>query len=333
MAKKGLRKLGIPCPENIETVEVTDRPTMNPALPTYVLITPARNEEAFIELTLKSMVAQTVRPLKWVIVSDGSMDRTDEIVKSYTASHDWIELVRMPERKERNFGGKVFSFNAGRERVKALPYDIIGNLDADMSFERDLFAMLMRKFAENPKLGVGGAPFTEGKGTYDFRYSSVEHVSGACQLFRRECFEAIGGYQAMKGGGIDVLAVLTARMKGWQTRTFPEQVCFHHRSMGSAKNGAAMISFKLGQKDYMLGRHPLWQLFRAVYQMKHPPYLVGGLALLAGYGSYGLKRVQRMVPPEVVQFQRREQMDRLKKFLFGRFAAQDRSSKEYARSC
>lgn len=288
---------------------------MNVLLPTYVLITPARNEEAYIEVTLKSMVAQTVRPLKWVIVSDGSTDRTDEIVRQYTAGHGWIELVRMPERKERNFGGKVFSFNAGCERVKDLKYDIIGNLDADMSFDRDLFGFLMSKFAGNPKLGVAGPPFTEGKGTYDFRFSSVEHVSGACQLFRRECFEAIGGYTPMKGGGIDVLAVLTARMKGWQTRTFPEKVCFHHRSMGSAKHSAATVSLKLGQKDYMLGRHPLWQLFRSLYQMRRPPVILGGFMLFAGYLSLALKRVARPVPDEVIRFQRREQMTRLKNFV------------------
>ena len=82
-------------------------------LPTYVLITPARNESKFIELTLQSVVAQTYRPLKWVIVSDGSTDGTDEIVGKYTAEHSWIELVRMPERKERHFAGKVHAFNAG----------------------------------------------------------------------------------------------------------------------------------------------------------------------------------------------------------------------------
>jgi glycosyltransferase involved in cell wall biosynthesis len=280
----------------------------------YVLITPARNEEAFIELTLKSVVAQTLRPLKWVIVSDGSTDRTDDIVGKYAAQHDWIELVRMPVRPERNFGGKVLSFNAGRERVKGLSYDVIGNLDADLSFDADLFAMLMDKFAADPGLGVAGAPFTEGEGTYDFRFSSIEHVSGACQLFRRECFAAIGGYQPMPGGGIDVLAVLTARMKGWRTRTFPERVCFHHRVMGSAKDGAARISYRLGQKDYMLGRHPIWQLFRAFYQMRRPPVILGGLMLFAGYFSFALKRVARLVPEEVVQFQRREQKQRLRAF-------------------
>jgi glycosyltransferase involved in cell wall biosynthesis len=293
---------------------------MSPSLPSYVLITPARNEEAFIELTIKSMIAQTVKPLKWVIVSDGSTDRTDEIASRYAAQHDWIELIRTPERKERNFGGKVFSFNAGRERVKDLKYDIIGNLDADMSFEPDLYEMLLKRFVENPKLGVAGAPFTEGKGTYDFRFSSIEHVSGACQLFRRECFEEIGGYRPMKGGGIDVLAVLMSRMKGWQTRSFPERVCFHHRTMGSAKDSALRISYRLGQKDYMLGRHPLWQLFRSVYQMRRAPVIFGGLSLLAGYCSFAVKRVERMIPEDVVRFQRREQMARLKNFFFWKSA-------------
>jgi poly-beta-1,6-N-acetyl-D-glucosamine synthase len=291
-------------------------------LPIYVLITPARNEEAFIELTIKSMIAQTVRPLKWIIVSDGSTDRTDEIVKRHAADHPWMELVRMPERKERDFGGKVFSFNAGWDRVRGLSYDVLGNLDADMSFEADLFQVLLGKFAGNPKLGVAGAPFTEGRGTYDFRFSSVEHVSGACQLFRRECFDQIGGYRPMKGGGIDVVAVLSARMQGWETRSFPERVCFHHRSMGSAKDTASRVSYRLGQKDYMLGRHPLWQLFRAVYQMRRPPVVVGGVSLLLGYLSLALKRVQRTVPKDVVRFQRREQMTRLKKFLLRRSSAE-----------
>jgi len=290
---------------------------MNQDQPTYVLITPARNEEAFIELTIKSMIAQRVRPLKWVIVSDGSTDRTDDIVKQYTAQHDWVELVRMPERKERNFGGKVFSFKAGWERVKGVKYDVIGNLDADMSFEADLFEFLMGKFAQNPKLGVAGAPFTEGKGTYDFNFSSVEHVSGANQMFRRQCFEAIGGYKPMEAGGIDVLAVLTARMKGWQTQTFQEKVCFHHRSMGSATHSAATAKFMLGQKDYLLGRHPLWQLFRAVYHMRRTPVIVGGFMMLVGYFWPAIKRVERPVPDDVVKFQRREQMERLKKIFTG----------------
>ena len=150
-------------------------------LPAYVLITPARNEAKFIELTLKSMVAQTIRPLKWVIVSDGSMDGTDEIVRKYTDAHDWIELLRMPERRERNFAGKVHAFNAGRARVADLAYDVIGNLDADVSFGEGHFQHLVGKFAEHPELGVVGAPFREGSYQYDYRFTNIENVWGGCQ--------------------------------------------------------------------------------------------------------------------------------------------------------
>src|SRR5882672_171882 len=195
--------------------------TETPAGPyTYVLITPARNEARSIDLTLKSGVAQTVRPAKWVIVSDGSTDGTDEVVKRYAARHGWIELVRMPERTERHFAGKVHAFNAGYARVKQLNYDMIGSLDADITFDEDYFSFLLGKLAQNPSLGLVGTPFMEGNNRYDYRFVSIEHVSGACQLFRRACFEEIGGYVPVKGGGVDHIAVITARMKGWQTRTF-----------------------------------------------------------------------------------------------------------------
>jgi biofilm PGA synthesis N-glycosyltransferase PgaC len=289
--------------------------------PSYVLVTPARNEAKFIELTLKSVVAQTARPLKWVIVSDGSSDGTDDIVSRYAAEHPWIELLRMPERRDRHFAGKVTAFNAGWERVKHLPYQIIGSLDADISFRDDYFEFLLAKFAANPKLGVGGTPFTEGNGTYDFRFTSIEHVSGACQLFRRECFEAIGGYTPIRGGGIDLVAVVTSRMRGWQTRTFPERVCFHHRKMGSAMNGGLKLLFKSGQKDYRLGGHPVWQVFRSFYQMSNPPYILGGMLRFAGYYFSFTTRRPRDVSAEFSAFVGKEQMRRLRKFVVGKLGA------------
>ena len=113
----------------------------------YVLITPSRNEARFIEETLKSVVAQTILPLKWVIVNDGSTDATGEIVAKYAAQYSWIELVNRPVRKERHFAAKVQAFNAGMERVKDLQYDIIGNLDADVSLDPDHFEFLLSKFS------------------------------------------------------------------------------------------------------------------------------------------------------------------------------------------
>ncbi len=158
-------------------------------LPTYVVITPARNEAQFIELTIQSVVAQSVRPLKWVIVSDGSTDGTDEIVKRYAISHPWIELVCIPEHSERNFAGKVHAFNAGYARVRELDYEVIASLDGDISFEEDYFSFLLAKLAEDSSLGLVGTPFKEGSNpTYDYRFASIEHVSGACQVFSASVF-------------------------------------------------------------------------------------------------------------------------------------------------
>jgi poly-beta-1,6-N-acetyl-D-glucosamine synthase len=278
----------------------------------YVLITPARNEEEHIEETIKSVTSQTVLPERWIIVSDGSTDRTDDIVKSYLTGNNWLELVRLPERKDRQFAAKVHAFNAGYGKVKDLQYDIIGNLDADITFDEQYFEFLLDKFSGSPELGVAGTPFVEDGAHYDYRFTNIEHVSGACQLFRRECFEQIGGYIPIKGGGIDWVAVTTARMKGWETRTFTEKTCTHHRSIGTGNSNKLSSFFKYGQKDYYLGGHPLWQIFRSVYQMKRKPYIVNGLLLFLGYAWAGLKRAERPVSEELLRFNRKEQMKRLK---------------------
>lgn len=287
-------------------------------LPTYVLITPARNEAQFIELTLKSVVSQTVRPMKWVIVSDGSTDGTDDIVSRYAAEHHWIELLRMPERRERHFAGKVHAFNAGHARVKCLEYEVIGSLDGDISFDEDYFSFLVRKLVEDRSLGLVGTPFREGSNPiYDYRFVNIEHVSGACQLFRRQCFEEIGGYVPVKGGCIDHIAVLSARMKGWKTRTFPEKVCLHHREMGMAQSGILKARFTNGAKDYAIGNHPIWELCRTGYQMTKRPFVIGGLMVGFGYVWSLIRRVERPISRELMAFQRREQMTRLRRFLPG----------------
>jgi len=284
-------------------------------LPTYALITPARNEADFIELTLKSVVTQTVRPLKWVIVSDGSTDCTDEIVQKYAVDHPWIELVKMPERSERDFAGKVGAFNAGYANLADLKYDVIGNLDADISFDQEYFAFLMKKFAENSRLGVAGTPYREGSFQYDYHFTSIEHVSGQCQMFRRECFEDIGGYVPRKIGGIDLVAVTTARMKGWQTRTFVEKPYNHHRQMGTATQNALIVPYRVGRADYVLGSHPLWEFFRCIYQLTRPPTLLGGTLRLVGFYWAMVRRVRKEVSADFVRFRRKEQMRRLGKFV------------------
>lgn len=283
-----------------------------------VLITPARNEEDFIEATIKSVVAQTHRPLRWVIVSDGSTDRTDEIVKRYAAQHDWIELLRMPERRDRQFAAKANAFNAGFARVRELPYDVVGNLDADLTFDPEYFSFLLSRFELNPRLGVAGTPFVEDaanlhRHTYSHKGAQLEHVSGAVQLFRRECFAAVGGYIPIKGGAIDWIAVTTARMKGWQTRTFTEKHTFHHRKLGTGNNSAWMVFFHYGRKAYYVGGHPVWIIVRSFSQMRQKPFVIGGCLFFWGYVWSAIKRVPRVVTPELMAFHRGEQMARFRR--------------------
>jgi glycosyltransferase involved in cell wall biosynthesis len=287
------------------------------SLPSYVLITPARNEEEFIEKTLESVAHQTYLPLKWVIVNDGSTDGTASRIGPYLSKYDWIELVNLPVRRERNFAAKVHAFNAGQEKVKNLNYEIIGNLDSDVSLDPDHFEFLLNKFKEDPRLGVAGTVFREASG-YNSETDSLEgqlHVSGQCQVFRRQCFADVGGYFANKAGGIDWIAVTTARMKGWKTRSFCEKSFFHHRHLGTAERSALAAAFSYGEKDYYLGGHPVWQFFRVTYRMMKPPYIVEGLALGLGYGWAAVRRAKRPISKELMGFHRREQMRKLRAIL------------------
>ena len=278
----------------------------------YVLVTPARNEAQLIAATIQSVVAQTVLPLKWAIVSDGSTDGTDEIVRKYADLHPWIELVRMPERTERHFAGKVHAFNAGYARMAGLPYQVIASLDADITFDPEYFAFLLRKLGEDPRLGLVGTAYRDADSeVYDYRYVSEEDVSGACQVMRRECFEQVGGYVPVKGGAVDTIIVLAARMKGWKTRCFTDKMSQHHRKQGTAQRGPLQARFDEGAKDYAMGNHPLWQLFRVVYQMTKKPFVLRGVALGAGFLFATLRRRERPVPRELVAFRRREEMQRL----------------------
>jgi len=282
----------------------------------YVLITPARNEEAFLEKTIESMIHQTFPPVKWVIVDDASTDKTPEIISRYLAQHPWMEMVQMPPRRDRSFAAKVHSFNAGYQRVKDLQYEVIGNLDADITFDEDFFAFLVGRFAEDPALGVAGTIFREeGYSSETDSFEGQNHVSGQCQLFRRRCFEEIGGYIPHRAGGIDWMAVTTARMKGWKTKSFREKSFLHHRHLGTAERGilAAMVSY--GRKDYYLGGHPVWELFRVAYRIAKRPYIFAGLALGLGYCSAFLRRTPRPVSRELMAFHRHEQMFKLKTIL------------------
>lgn len=279
----------------------------------YVLITPARNEETFIEKTLESVTNQTLPPERWVIVNDGSTDGTTGKIRPYLAKYPWIQLVDLPIHRERSFAGKVFAFNAGLEAVKDVDYAVIANLDADVLFDAEYFDFLISQFKKDPKLGVAGTIFKEeGYSSDTDSFEGEAHVSGGCQMFRRECFEQIGGYKPNKAGGIDWIAVTHARMIGWHTRAFREKAYFHHRRLGTAERGRLASSFSYGEKDYYLGGHPVWEFFRVGFRMTKPPYILDGAALGFGYLWAGIRRTHRPVSDELMRFHRKEQMKKLR---------------------
>ncbi len=289
---------------------------MNKTALSYVLISPARNESAYIEKTLESMIKQTVLPVRWVIVNDGSTDETSAIVRKYLQDHSWIQLVDRPVRKERNFAAKVFAFNAGLEEIKGLTYEVIGNLDADVSFGEDHFEFLLNEFRKDQRLGVAGTVFREeGYSSETDSFEGQNHVSGQCQIFRRACFEQIGGYKPNEAGGIDWMAVTSARMMGWKTRSFRERSFFHYRAMGTAERGRLASSFSYGEKDFYLGGHPVWEMFRVAYRMTKRPYIVDGLAIGLGYVWAFVTREKRPVSRELMKFHRGEQMLKLRTIL------------------
>jgi biofilm PGA synthesis N-glycosyltransferase PgaC len=305
-------------------------PTRHSPILRLVLVTPARNEGTFLESTIRAVITQTVVPMRWIIVNDGSKDDTAAIVERYRTDYPWIELVNVPRHSGRNFAGKVHAFNLGYARLSGLNYDVIGNLDADITFDNKYLEFLLEKFTQDPLLGVAGTPFTEGEEQYDYRFTSTNHVSGACQLFKRECFEEIGGYVPIAIGGIDLVAVLTARSKGWKTKAFCDKTCVHHRKMGTAKQRRLMVAFKGGKGDYMLGTHPLWEVVRTPYQMTRQPVVLAGGLRLAGFLWAMIGGATIVVPKELAEFRRKEQMLRLRSFLRGLFKAEWSSATEAA---
>jgi len=280
----------------------------------YALITSAKNEERFVRETLDSVCAQTYLPEGWVIVDDGSTDRTADIVAQYAQRYPWIDLVRLPRRTERHFAAKAHAVKLAFKRTEALNVDVVGNLDADISFSSEYMAFLIDQFEANPKLGVAGTPFTQ-DGAYDSArdsFAGENYVAGPCQMFRYECFAEIGGYVASRNGGVDWIAVQSARMKGWTVRSFPQKRYHHCRIMGTAETSKAGAFFDYGVQAYILGTSLIWHIFRVTYRMMEKPYVICGLALLAGYIYAAMKRLDRPVSTELIRFHRDEQMARLR---------------------
>jgi glycosyltransferase involved in cell wall biosynthesis len=278
----------------------------------YVLVTPARNEAEYIEKTIQSVISQTVPPKQWVIVSDGSTDGTDDIVKRYSKKFDYIELLRLESRPTRNFGAKVKAINAGYSRIEHLEFEYFGNLDADITFDADYYETIMDRFEQYPQLGIAGGMVVDliGKGRKGIFHG--DSVGCAVHFFRRQCYEGIGGYLPLQFGGEDTIAETMAKMHNWQVRSFSEIVVCHLRPRGAGMWNIFQISFFRGVADYFMGYHPMFFILKSMSRFRQKPVFISTFLMLLGYLCSSIRNVNSQIPPDIVQYLRREQMNKLK---------------------
>lgn len=283
---------------------------------TYVLLTAAHNEEDFIEGTIRSVLAQTLLPKRWVIVSDNSTDMTDAIVQNYAGQHDFIRLLHITRAPGRSFGSKVIALHQGQKLLQDVEYDFIANVDADVSFDPCYFEQLVSHFGRNQGLGLtGGFVYEKSAGEYrSLRLNDVRNVGHAAQMVKRECYQAIGGYPVLKYGGEDWYAQTKARMMGWQVESLPQLKICHQRPITGGSN-ALSNSFRQGRQDYSFCSHPLFEILKCLRRLQERPYVVHALVRFAGFLSAYIYGEPRAVPDDLARFLRREQMDRVSQLL------------------
>ncbi len=282
--------------------------------PSYVLMAAARNEAKQIRYCLDSVVSQSILPLRFVVVSDASTDDTDRIVAEYAERFPFIRLIRLNRTGKRNFGAKAEALAVATEELSDLSPEFIVAMDADCSFAPDFFARVFAKFDGDDRLGIAGGL------VYEFRRHGMvslrnyeEHVSGLMQVFRRKCFEDVGGYQRGVPGNIDSIAVITAKMHGWKTRAFKDLPIYHHRPEGTGEGSILKARFNNGVRDHLLGYHPVFLLAMSLGRVTEPPYVIGSVLRVLGYTWGALRSIgkDRPLPGEFVRYLRREQMRRL----------------------
>lgn len=278
----------------------------------YALTTAARNEEQFLEATICSVVEQTLVPSRWIIVSDGSTDATDKIIKCWTQTHPFITFVRNDEKHKRNFAAQAKAINRGLGALLGAGYDLIGNVDADVLFPRTYFEQLIDRMSRRPRLGLAGGLVREQDGhvMMPFRSESIVSVPHALQLFRRECIEEIGCYPALPYGGADTYMEVAARMRGWEVTGYPDLIVQHQRATGSAA-GILRGRLRQGMMDYSLGYDPLFEVARCAWRLTEGPLILGSLARLLGFCSSYTHRRARVVSRDFITFLRDEQRSRL----------------------
>jgi len=281
----------------------------------YVLISAARNEERYIEATIESVANQTILPVHWIIVSDGSTDSTDRIVERSQRRYPFIRLVRLEGGQGRSFARQANALNAGVSLLADRSYSFIGMLDADITFSERYHERIFKRFAVNRRLGICGGFIHEKKhGRFvPRRNNSIGSVPGGIQMFSRPCFETIGRFVPLKYGGLDTYAAFVAIRNGFEVWSFPDIIAFHHRPTGGGRS-QVIAAYHSGKMDRSLGYNPVYELLACARRLGGWPYLIGGVSKLLGYYTYHPLEETSRIDIDVRDYIRRLQGQAVRRF-------------------
>lgn len=279
----------------------------------FVLLTAAKNEERYIEYAIRSIVRQTIYPIAWYIVDDGSTDGTAEIIRDYAKAHSFIRLISRESGQERSFGAQYRAINMAYALAEGLNFDFIGVQDADIEVESDqYYERVLNAFSHDERLGVAGGYIFERKGE-QWRprpANAPDAVAGGIQMFRRACFDEIGGYSPLLFGGEDWLAQIDAKRAGWAVYALPDAVARHYRPTSSA-DGRLKGLFRLGMMDASFGSHPVFEVLKCARRAWENPVILSSLIRLSGYWWWTISRRKALLPANKVSFLRDQQIQKM----------------------
>lgn len=281
-----------------------------PDIGKYVIVTPVRDEQAYVENTINSVISQTLQPLQWIIVNDGSIDDTGAIIDNYAKVYPWIKVVHRLNRGARVAGGGVIeTFYDGFGAIDEAGWEFIVKLDGDLSFESSYFKDCIEEFHKDPNLGVGGGMiYHDINGDLDLEKNPLFHVRGATKIYRKACWVAIGGL--IKAPGWDTIDEVKANMLGWKTRSFKHLKVIHHRFTGAA-DGTWRNAVKNGTANYISGYHPLFMTLKCLKRIFLKPYLLASIGLFSGFIKGYIKKIPQINDKELINYIRQQQLRKL----------------------
>jgi poly-beta-1,6-N-acetyl-D-glucosamine synthase len=282
---------------------------MNPGR-NYVIISPVRDEERYIEKTIQSVIAQTIPPIRYVIVNDGSSDKTGSIIDTFAGKYPWISAVHRADRGFRNSaGGEVEAFYEGYKTLNGAAWDFIVKLDGDVSFEPDYFEKCIGYFNSSSDLGIGGGNiYNLENGSLSLEREPQFHVRGAAKMYRKQCWDLLRGMYAINGW--DTLDEVKANMLGWKTRTFADLSIVQHRPTGRAV-GSWKNAVKNGVGGYTAGYHPLYMILKCMKRLFVKPYLVEAAGLMYGFLKGYARGLPQVEDKNLIRYLRRQQINKL----------------------